>query len=265
MDHNEAVSWFFFYLVAWTGLYIFELLFPIPLANKYRKLSLNDELDVRNRFISLIHGTMALILSGYNFFVIGGSCSADNTVFENHLLLISSAYFTYDFIAMAYYGLLDWAMTIHHTVVVFGMCANVYAGTSAHVLLGGMFIAECSNPPMHSRAILKHLGLRFTKAFEVFDLCFIVMYMLARLFLGTYQVWQTFQCNGIYLAVKICALFILLQSYHFSLQMWSILMKRISDIGNRYKQNVTMNWFYPPLSNDDLKALGLDKVKDVTL
>ena len=259
METNEAIRYYLLWLVFWIGLYCVELLFPVPLANKYRKLPLNDELDVRNRFISLIHGVVALYLSGYEFFFLPASCGDANTFYESYVMLISTAYFTYDFLAMAYYGLLDWSMTLHHFVVILGMGLNIYNGYSAHLLLGGMFVAEISNPPMHLRCMMKHLGLRYTKSYEAADILFLVLYMLARLILGTYQVYIAVMCDKIHIVVKLCALAILLQSYHFSLQMKSIFMKRIKDMKQRNKLNIKMNWFYPPLSKDALEKLGCTK------
>ncbi|CAE7456535.1 tlcd5 [Symbiodinium microadriaticum] len=259
MENIEAIRYFFVWLVIWSGLYCLELLLPVPLANKYRKLPLNDELDVRNRFISLIHGIVALSLSGYEYFFLSASCSDANTFYESHLLLISTAYFTYDFLAMAYYGLLDWSMTLHHCVVVLGMGFNVYDGYSAHLLLGGMFVAEISNPPMHVRCMLKQLGLRYTRAYELADMIFLLLYMVARIVFGTYQVYIAVNCDRLHFTVKVCAVALLLQSYHFSIQMKSIVQKRFTDMEKRKKYNVKMNWFYPPLSKDVLEKLGLNK------
>jgi hypothetical protein len=90
--------------VLWTCLYAFSLIFPIPLKDKYRKMNIEEELDLRNRQISFIHGFLVLVGSGYAYFFLPGGCDTLNTSYEDTLLFISMGYFTYDFIAMAYYG-----------------------------------------------------------------------------------------------------------------------------------------------------------------
>ena len=66
-----------------------------------------SDLDVRNRMVSIIHGTILIIFSCYEFYFTPGSCGDKNTVMETRLLYTAIGYFLYDFFAMAYYGLLD--------------------------------------------------------------------------------------------------------------------------------------------------------------
>lgn len=87
---------------------------------------------------------------------------------------------------MAWYGLLDAAMIMHHGITIIGMSIALAQGVSANLVVGGMFIAEASNPPMHLRVILKHLGLRYSKAYEFFEISFILLYTFGRIFMGVY-------------------------------------------------------------------------------
>ncbi len=88
-------------------------------------------------------------------------------------MTFSASYFLYDFIAMAYYGILDKSMTIHHNICIFGMTMVVLTGQSANSLVSAAFVAEISNPPMHIRMMLKHLNKRYTKAYECAELSYI--------------------------------------------------------------------------------------------
>jgi hypothetical protein len=68
-----------------------------------------------------VHGVVGLCLGGFHSYFIHSECGQTNTLFEQLILLNSGGYFLYDFVAMAYFGLLDIGMTIHHLVVVGGM------------------------------------------------------------------------------------------------------------------------------------------------
>jgi len=83
-------------------------------------LKRNDMLDMRNRIVSFFHGAAMLIFSGYHMYFLHSECGADNTKLERNIIVVSLGYFLYDFCAMAYFGLLDVAMIIHHGVCMLG-------------------------------------------------------------------------------------------------------------------------------------------------
>ncbi len=87
-----------------------------------------DYLDVRNRIVSFFHGTMSLVLSGYHTYFLHNECGQANTSLEKLIVMNSAGYFLYDFIAMAYFGLLDAGMFIHHSICVIGMCLALIEG-----------------------------------------------------------------------------------------------------------------------------------------
>lgn len=87
---------------------------------------------------------------------------------------------------MAWYGLLDATMIIHHTVTATGMSSALVQGVSANLVVGGMFIAEVSNPAMHARVMLRHLGMRYTRAYEFMEISFILLYTFGRILMGSY-------------------------------------------------------------------------------
>lgn len=83
-------------------------------------LKRNDMLDMRNRIVSFFHGAGMLIFTGYHMYFLHSECGANNTNLERNIITISLGYFLYDFFAMAYFGLLDVAMIIHHGVCMLG-------------------------------------------------------------------------------------------------------------------------------------------------
>jgi hypothetical protein len=70
-------------------------------------------------------------------------------------------------------------MLIHHNVVSIGMAMGLVTGYSADILVGALFLTEISNPAMHVRMVLKHLGLRYSKSYELAELTYICKYFIS--------------------------------------------------------------------------------------
>lgn len=104
---------------------------------------------------------------------------------------------------MAYFHLLDFSMTFHHFVCISGMVITVTQGISSNYLVAGLFISEVSNPMMHARMIIKHLGLRYTKAYEVSELGYILLYVYGRILIGTSVVIRTVTCQENHFFIKL--------------------------------------------------------------
>jgi len=49
----------------WLSFYIAVTFMPVPLKNKFSTLSKTDELDIQNRIVSTVHGTILMIAAGY--------------------------------------------------------------------------------------------------------------------------------------------------------------------------------------------------------
>ena len=155
--------------VVWNVINIIVMYIPLPDQNLKRA----EMLDLRNRMVSIIHGGVSLTVSFYAYFFTAPQCGGINRPLENYILAFSCAYFFYDFIAMGYLGILDWGMAIHHWICILGMGGVVVTNIDSYYLVAAMFLSEVSNPPMHFRMILKHLGLRYSLAYEVSELSYI--------------------------------------------------------------------------------------------
>ena len=165
--------------------------------------------------VSTVHGTILMVFAGYQFYFFPGQCGDSNTSYERALLVTSIGYFIYDFLCMAWYGLLDATMILHHTVTAVGMSSALVQGVSGNLVVGGMFIAEVSNPAMHVRVMLRHLGLRYSKAYEFMEIQFILLYTFGRILMGSYQVWQVCMCPAADYFQKGAACALMLQSIFF--------------------------------------------------
>ena len=123
--------------VMWCTLFTIINYLPMKLLLKPDdiKLSKIDELDVRNRIVSIVHGLGLVIFSTYHFYFKYASCGDQNTEFETNSILFSMSYFLYDFVAMMYYGLLDSTMSFHHIIVFIIYSVPFKFGTTACYVL----------------------------------------------------------------------------------------------------------------------------------
>jgi hypothetical protein len=118
MEFPPTGKYYVLATIGWTLLYILILRIPLKIEKEMKR---NTRLDLRNRMVSFIHGVVALILASYQMLTVEPNYGGKNTTLQNATMIMCLAYFTYDFFAMAYYGLLDQAITLHHGVVIFGM------------------------------------------------------------------------------------------------------------------------------------------------
>lgn len=146
---------------------------------------------------------------------------------------------------MTHYGLVDFAMTFHHTLCILGQLLPMATGVGANYVMMGMYIGEISNTLMHIRVILKHFGLRYTKAYETSEIGFILLYIYGRFLLGPSIVWQNCMCVHNHIVVKVGSVGITIQSFYFGIQMVQILMKRYREIQTRKLKRVKNQWFTP--------------------
>ena len=48
------------------------------------------------------------------------------------------------------------------------------------IIIGGLFLSEVSNFPMHFRIILRSFGLRYTLIYELIEIIYLFLYLVAR-------------------------------------------------------------------------------------
>lgn len=238
-NKQELFQAFLISFIGWNLLNLIVLSLPIP----DKHLPRAEMLDLRNRMVSFVHGSIILFLSGYNTYFVYSQCGEPNTHFEEILLNFSLGYFLYDLLAMWVLGILDRSMLIHHTICISGLIFAVFTNYGGESIVSALFVTEISNPAMHVRVILKHLGLRYTKAYEVTEYSYMVLYLIGRLIGGTAIVIRTWSCAASPLVVKITGTGLLLQSIHFSITMVSILKSRAAEYAERKRKNVKMRWF----------------------
>lgn len=219
-----------FYFVLWTLSYGFISLLPLPKPpHGQPALKLKDVLDVRNRIISFFHGSLQIALSGNLYFQMSGECGQKNTLQERMLINISVGYFLYDFVALWFYGLIDVAMVIHHTVCVIGMVIPLNSGVSGNFVVMAIFIGEISNPFLHLRSVIRQYGMKNTLVYDVVDYSFAGLFCFCRIYFGVQAVWSNINCERNHILVKLSSCGLLLHSIYFIFTILGILRKKVKD------------------------------------
>jgi hypothetical protein len=125
-------------------------------------------------------------------------------------MIISQGYFLYDLIAMIYLGICDRQMFLHHMLCISALTTGLLTCKDGGTLVSSLLLTEISNPAMHFRVILKHLGKRYTKAYETAELTYIAFYMFGRIGLGLPVLYRVWVCTTNHIIVKLMGLGIFL-------------------------------------------------------
>ena len=81
---------------------------------------------------------------------------------------------------MAYFKLLDIDMTIHHILAVLLFIGAIGTGGGTNLFLVSLGFGEISNPAMHLRIMVKNLGMRYTRTYEVLEITYFITFMFGR-------------------------------------------------------------------------------------
>ena len=208
------------------------ILFQWPDLSKY-KMKRIPYLDMRNRMVSFWHGLISMLLVTYMHFTQDQFCGSLTSQMEYFILVNSSGYFIYDFCSMAYFGLLDFDMTVHHMLCIVGMVYTLLLGKGANFVSMGLLVAEVSNPYMHSRMMLKYIGLRYSRAYEMAEFGYFVSFFIGRFLIGLPIVYATLTCGELNLLAKFVCVGVLAQSFQFLYRMYFIVVRRFEEIAER--------------------------------
>ena len=162
---------------------------------------------------------------------------------EYFTLVSTSGYFTYDFLSMAWFGLLDLDMTIHHCLCVIGIGITLNLGLGANEVIAGLWCAELSNAAMHMRILLKHLGMRYARSYEVAEFWYFISFFIGRFCIAPFKVFNTVTCPPVNILAKIVCIGIMVQSCQFLYRMYFIFMRRLEEIKERNEKKIKFHWF----------------------
>ena len=106
----------------------------------------------------------------------------------------------------------------------------IFTNKSGDYAIYAMFFAEISNPCMHMKNLLRTSGRRYTLAYDLFDVCFLVIYSVCRGVIVLPTAASCFDCDQSHVVFQILMTGIMLQSYYFIFKMVTV------NIGHRYKE-----------------------------
>jgi len=224
--------------MAWSVLFYF-VNNNIDLPSKLGKRKIDD---VKNRVVSIVHGLFALFVSGYHIYRDNPTYADPATPIQHIIMLTSCAYFLYDFLACAYYGLADMGLVLHHSMCLIGIISCELMNNCTTGLIG-LFLAEVSNFPMHFRSILRTIKMRYTKLYELSENMYIVSYIMARGIGITYLVITSAQVSEVPFVIRLTCLGLWVQSLYFIYEMYGILIRKLKGYKERCQKGISYDWF----------------------
>lgn len=238
-------------VAAWTVFFLF-VNYNLELPSKLGKRRIDD---LKNRVVSIVHGLFALVVSGYHIYRDNPQYEEPATKIQHIILLTSSAYFIYDFVACAFYGLADMGLVLHHTLCLLGIGACELSNNATTALLG-LFLAEVSNFPMHFRVVLRTLKMRYTKLYELAECAYIVLYIIARGIFITLLVLTATPVSSTPILIRFTCVGLWVQSLYFIYEMSGILKRKVKHYKERCQKGISLNWF-----DDNAKLVELSYYK----
>lgn len=141
-----------------------------------------------------------------------------------------------------YYGLADMGLFLHHGMCLIGIlsCEMMNSATTG---LMGLFFAEVSNFPMHFRAVLRTIKMRYTKMYELAEGAYICTYVIARGFGCTYLVITATPVSETPIAIRLTCIGLWMQSLYFIYEMTGILGRKVKGYRERCQKDISYNWF----------------------
>ena len=160
-----------------------------------------------------MHGIVCMLSCLYYLLTVKFECGVRTMQLDYNILIMSCGYFSYDFLSMAWLGLLDLDMTIHHLLCILGMVYTLLLNVGSNYVVLGLFVAEVSNPAMHMRILLKHVGLRYSRSYEVAEFIYFGTFFIGRFIMGHPTVYLTVSCQHMNFPAKVVSFGVIAQSY----------------------------------------------------
>lgn len=248
---GDKLNFFLGAVVAW-GVFFLFVNYNVELPAKLGKKKIDD---VKNRIVSIAHGLFAFFVTGYHIYRDNPQYAEPATPIQHIIMLTSCAYFTYDFIACAFYGLADMGLVLHHGMCLVGIVSCEMMNNCTTGLIG-LFLAEVSNFPMHFRAILRTLKMRYTKLYEFSECLYMATYVVARGIFITLLVITATPVSETPIAIRITCIGLWVQSLYYIYEMSGIMKRKLKNYRERVNKNISYNWFS---DNARLKELSYYK------
>lgn len=216
--------------------------------------------DSINRHLSSIYAIIVFCIGIYDTYWNQSKCGMTNNSLQHASIEFSIGYFIYDTIFSYKYGILDPLVRLpHHVLVIISEYECLVLNSGGFAIARWALYLEASNPPMQYRNILKNAGLENTKHFILWEILYFGSYALCRvpfiLFLFNYYS----SCTDVLLFMRLAVVLLMVQStwlISLMLKSWS---KRLQELKERNKENISLYWFEV---NPEVEKLDYVKNRD---
>ncbi|VVA92719.1 unnamed protein product [Arabis nemorensis] len=152
-----------------------------------------------NRLLSTAHATIAVTLATLS--VQDWSCpvcplASKPSQKQMDTMAFSLSYMIYDLICCQFDQVISIDNAVHHFVSILGFLAGLSYQKSGSEILATLWVAEISSPFLHLREILKEIGYRDTKLNLAADVCFALIFTLARMVCGPCLVYVSLSADN---------------------------------------------------------------------
>lgn len=233
------------------------LAFQWPDLSRF-KIKRKDYLDLRNRQVSIFHGLLGIFAGAYAYATKTHDCSAPSDNFEYSVITCSAGYFIYDFWCMVYFNLLDFDMALHHAMSISIWIGVLAVDRGGHIFVLSYGVSEIPNPAMHLRIVIKNMGLRYTRLYEVVEIFYFITFLFGRQLLFHPLFYTVMTCDEIFIVVRIASVGMLAQSWVFTFRMWASIKRRMAEMNERQRRGIKFHWL-TPISDKQLEECDFYK------
>ena len=138
---------------------------------------------------------------------------------------------------------IDFEMSIHHLLCIFGMTLTLYYGNGANYVVMGIFIAEVPVPFYLIRHLLKKKELRYSRSYEVIEILYFSSFFLGRMVIAIPITYNTAMCSEMNLLARLISVAFYGVSCNLCYTQYFIAVCRYYEIKERNEKKLAFHWF----------------------
>ncbi|CAN0259696.1 unnamed protein product [Lampetra planeri] len=183
------------------------------------------------RLITLLHGSIIAMLSGYVSFIAGPSPfthpGGPNTELQVSTLSLCLGYFLFDIVWCLLYSIQSRVIIAHHIISICGLTISLALGVCATETNIVVFVTEITNPILQLRWFLRQEG-RYDGATigVLLDMVFVLLFICMRIGLGTMLLFSIIPSRRSLLLVKIGGVGIYVISWLFLIDILKFVFRK---------------------------------------
>ena len=133
---------------------------------------------------------------------------------------------------------------VHHICTLIAYSPSLITNYGGHALVLGIFYAETSNFFYNLRFVLKYYDLRYSKAYELTECIFFLIFLIVRVFLSPSLIYYHYlKDESVPIIQTTCIIAIFLLSLYYSFGMVSLTKKKYAQLKERNQKRIYYSWF----------------------